>query len=166
MCIAMREFACEANVGSRIWIEAGEEEYTYLNLTTNSVKFFNIFRSVFYRTLWQAGFAKLRDGGFTVWCLTSRDVEPVAGYRMMGGIDFPSENFVSCDDISISKSQPEYLLDKFPKGSDTWFAAGHMWNAASTRVCRALLGYLQEIDVIAEDLPTLADSIVGFAGQQ
>jgi 2-haloacid dehalogenase len=47
------------NIGSRLfgyaWIEAGEKEYTYLSLSEKYVKFFDVFRSIFYRTLWQAG---------------------------------------------------------------------------------------------------------------
>ncbi|KAF3402668.1 hypothetical protein DPV78_004216 [Talaromyces pinophilus] len=206
-----------ANVGSRIfgyaWMEAGEKEYTYLSLTTNYVKFFDVFRSIFYRTLGQAGiaeprkfasdedrefllasyrdlqarpgvaecFAKLREGGFTVWCLTSGDIKRVAGYLAKGGINFPPENFVSCDDIGVGKPHPrsyQYLLDKFPKDSDTWFAAGHMWDAAGARLCgfkgawvsfwekEPCLDIFKGMDVIAVDLPTLADGIVSFSSDQ
>jgi 2-haloacid dehalogenase len=36
-------------------MEAGEKEYTYISLSGHYVTFFDIFRSIFYRTLWQAG---------------------------------------------------------------------------------------------------------------
>lgn len=42
-------------------MEAGEREYTYLSLSGHYVKFFDVFRSIFYRTLWQAGIANPRE---------------------------------------------------------------------------------------------------------
>jgi 2-haloacid dehalogenase len=52
------------NIGSRLfgyaWMEAGEREYTYLSISGHYVKFFDIFRSIFYRTLWQAGITEPR----------------------------------------------------------------------------------------------------------
>lgn len=152
-------------------MEASEKEYTYLSLSKNYVKFFDVFRSIFYRTLWQAGipeprkfasdedrefllasyralkprpgvaecFSKLEGAGFKVWCLTAGDVERVAGYLAKGGVEFPAENFVSCDEIGVGKPQPrsyQYILDRFPKeGCEMWFAAGHMWDAAGARQC-------------------------------
>lgn len=41
-------------------MEAGEREYTYLSLSGKYLKFFDIFRSIFYRTLWQAGIQEPR----------------------------------------------------------------------------------------------------------
>ncbi|KAL4887543.1 HAD-like protein [Aspergillus karnatakaensis] len=206
----------EQNIGSRIfgyaWMEAAEKEYTYLSLSGGYVKVFDVFRSVFYRTLWQAGitdprsfasdedrefvlsayrelkprpgvaecFAKLREGGFRVWCLTAGDVERVKGYLDAAGLEFPDEDFVSCDDIGVGKPLPrayEYILDKFPSGErEIWFAAGHMWDAAGARQCgfkgawvsvwekEPCLDIFKEMDVIAGDLPALADGIVGFKG--
>ncbi|KAL4907800.1 hypothetical protein BDW74DRAFT_175582 [Aspergillus multicolor] len=209
------------NIGSRIvgyaWMEAAEKEYTYLSLIPGGyVKVFDVLRSVFYRTLWQAGiaeprefasdedreflldsyrglkprpglqecFQKLRDGGFTVWCLTAGDVERVSGYLAKGGVEFPKENFVSCDEIGVGKPQPssyQFIRDKFPKGEDggdIWFAAAHMWDAVGARKCgfkgawvsvwekEACLDIFKEVDVIAEGLPGLADGIVGFSKKQ
>ncbi|QGA16121.1 hypothetical protein EYB26_003788 [Talaromyces marneffei] len=52
------------NIGSRLfgyaWMEAGEREYTYLSMSGHYFKFFDVFRSIFYRTLWQAGIAEPR----------------------------------------------------------------------------------------------------------
>ncbi len=53
------------NIGSRLfgycWMEAGEREYTYLSLSGKYIKFFDIFRSIFYRTLLQAGIQEPRE---------------------------------------------------------------------------------------------------------
>lgn len=82
-------------------------------------------------------FEKLRSAGFTVWALTSGDVSRVTGYFAAAGIDFPKANFVSCDEIGVGKPSPacyKYVLDKFPADNRvTWFAAGHMWDAAAAR---------------------------------
>lgn len=52
------------NINSRLlgytWMEAGEREYTYLSVSGHYVKFFDVFRSIFYRTLWQAGITEPR----------------------------------------------------------------------------------------------------------
>lgn len=150
-------------------MEAGEKEYTYLSLSKHYVKFFDVFRSIFYRTLWQAGiqeprqfatnedrefllsayrtlkpredllecFSKLSEAGFTVWALTAGDIERVSGYLSAGGVDLPSENFVSCDTIGVGKPAPEsyqYILDKLPaEDLEAWFAASHMWDAAGAK---------------------------------
>ncbi|CAH0051165.1 unnamed protein product [Clonostachys solani] len=203
------------SIGSRIfgyaWMEAGEREYTYLSVSGKYIKFFDIFRSIFYRTLWQAGikdprafatdedrefllasyrkltprpgllecFSKLRAAGYTVWALTAGDTERVAGYLEAANANFPSENFVSCDTIGIGKPAPDsyqYILDKFPKEDlDVWFAAAHMWDAAAARncgfkgawaatwekeTCQDIFG---EMEVIAEDLSSLADGIIAYA---
>ena len=161
----------EHNIGSRLfaycWMEATEREYTYLSLSGKYIKCFDIFGSIFYRTLWQAGiqnpreFASdddcdfmlaayrklkpregldkcletLRAGGFTVWCLTAGDTERVNGYLQAAGVDFPPENFVSCDTIGIGKPDPksyQHILDKFPKDDlEVWFAAGHAWDSSA-----------------------------------
>ncbi len=42
-------------------MEAGEREYTYLSLSGKYIKFFDIFRSIFYRTLLQAGIQEPRE---------------------------------------------------------------------------------------------------------
>ncbi|KAH8885262.1 HAD-like protein [Thozetella sp. PMI_491] len=206
------------NIGSRLfgyaWMEAGEREYTYLSISGNYIKFFDIFRSIFYRTLWQAGieeprkfatdedrefllasyrtlkpregllecFTRLRKGGYTVWALTAGDTERVGGYLAAGGVDFPSENFVSCDTIGIGKPAPEsyqYIIDKFPKeNQETWFAAAHMWDAAAARRCgfkgawasvwekESCSDIFGEMDVVADSLVKLADGIIAFDGNK
>jgi 2-haloacid dehalogenase len=150
-------------------MEAGEKEYTYLSVSGQYVVYMDVFRSIFYRTLWQAGiadprsfatdedrefliqsywklkarpgvlecFSKLREAGFTIWCLTSGDTTRVSGYLATGGVDFPADNFISCDSIGVGKPAPDcykYVLEKFPKdGLEAWFAAGHMWDASAAR---------------------------------
>ncbi|KAE9578369.1 hypothetical protein CGMCC3_g5539 [Colletotrichum fructicola] len=201
------------HVGPRLfgyaWMEAGEKEYTYMTISgAKYAKFFDIFRSIFYRTLWQAGiqeprkfatdedrefllasyralrtreglsqcFSKLRKAGFTVWCLTAGDTERVGGYLAKGGEDFPSENFVSCDTIGVGKPAPEtyeYILDKLPKEEcEVWFGAAHIWDTAGARQCGFKGAWVSvwekescsdlygEMEVVADDLPGLAEGII------
>lgn len=42
-------------------MEAGEREYTYLSISGHYIQFFDIFRSIFYRTLCQAGIQEPRN---------------------------------------------------------------------------------------------------------
>ncbi|KAL4941885.1 hypothetical protein BDV06DRAFT_235784 [Aspergillus oleicola] len=212
-------------IGSRIlgyaWMEAAEKEYTYLTLSASPyIPVFDVFRSLFYRTLWQAGiseprefatdedrefilsayrdldlrpgvqecFDRLMGAGYTVWCLTAGDVSRVKRYLERGGVEFPDENFVSCDEIGVGKPQPrsyEFILEKFKECEqegkeerEMWFAAGHMWDAAGARMCEfkgawvsvwekePCLDIFKEMDVIAADLPALADGIVGHSTKQ
>ncbi|KAJ5570334.1 2-haloalkanoic acid dehalogenase [Penicillium hispanicum] len=200
-------------IGSRLfgyaWMEAGEREYTYLSVSGHYVQFFDVFRSIFYRTLWQAGiqqprefatdedreyllasyrtlkvrpalakcFSRLRAGGFTVWALTAGDTSRVGRYLAEGGVEFPAANFVSCDTIGVGKPAPssyQYLLQKFDReGLEAWFAAGHMWDAAAAKRCGFKGAWVSvwekepcsdifgEMDVVADDLVTMADRIVG-----
>ncbi|KAM5343722.1 hypothetical protein ACJ41O_012259 [Fusarium nematophilum] len=206
------------NVGPRMfgyaWMEAGEKEYTYMSLSGHYLTFFDIFRSIFYRTLWQGGvkeprkfasdedrefllasyrtlkpregvlecFSKLREAGFQVWALTAGDTKRVAGYLAQGGVDFPSENFVSCDTIGVGKPEPrsyQHILDKFPKENlEAWFAAAHMWDTAGARHCgfkgawasvweqEPCTDIFKEIEVISDDLPTMADGIIVYSARQ
>lgn len=48
-------------------------------------------------------FKTLREAGFTVWCLTTGDVERVRGYFIRGGVEMPSENFITCDSTGVAK---------------------------------------------------------------
>ncbi|KAK5022746.1 hypothetical protein LTS07_009723 [Exophiala sideris] len=205
-------------IGTRLfgyaWMEAGEREYTYLSISGKYVTFFEVFRSIFYRTLWQAGIAeprkfatdedrefllasyrklkprpglaecfdRLRRGGFSVWALTAGDTSRVAGYLKEGGVDFPSDHFVSCDTIGVGKPAPaayQYILDKFDKENrETWFAAAHMWDSAAARPlgfktawvsfwekeqCTDVFG---EMDATADDLPSLADAIIAASSKK
>ncbi|KAF7531067.1 hypothetical protein G7054_g9245 [Neopestalotiopsis clavispora] len=126
-------------------------------------------------------FAKLRGAGFTVWALTSGDVSRVTGYFSAAGIDFPKANFVSCDEIGVGKPSPacyKYVLDKFPaENRVTWFAAGHMWDAAAARRSGFKGAWVSEweleqcedvfggMDVVADSLPALADGIIAAAAK-
>ncbi|EPE07454.1 2-haloalkanoic acid dehalogenase [Ophiostoma piceae UAMH 11346] len=76
-CVSYDAFfeAIEARLGDRLraqnigparlfgyaWMETGEKEYTYMSLTNKYVPFFDIFRSIFYRVLGQAGIANPRS---------------------------------------------------------------------------------------------------------
>ncbi|KAL4963083.1 HAD-like protein [Aspergillus stella-maris] len=215
-------------IGSRIfgyaWMEAAEKEYTYLTLSSRAAGYipvFDVFRSLFYRTLWQAGFSEPREvasdedrefilsayrdldlrpgvkecfdilsgSGYTVWCLTAGDVSRVQRYLRKGGVEFPGENFVSCDEIGVGKPQREsyeFILGKFNEGKsdeeqrekEMWFAAGHMWDAAGAKGCgfkgawvsvwekEACTDIFGEMDVVAEDLVGLADGIVKYSTKQ
>lgn len=121
-------------------------------------------------------FARLREAGFTVWCLTTADTKRVRGYFERGGVDMPLENFISCDSHGIAKpSLKAYIpaLEKFAPQDVKWFAAAHMWDvSAATKVgfrgayctvyekeaCEEILD--ARMDVIADSLPELADGIV------
>lgn len=37
------------------WFEAAEREYTYLSISNRYVRFYDVFRALFYRILWMAG---------------------------------------------------------------------------------------------------------------
>jgi 2-haloacid dehalogenase len=79
-------------------------------------------------------FEKLRNAGFTVWCLTTGDVNRVRGYFERGGVHMPLENFLSCDTQGIAKPalaayQP--ALARFAPDDVKWFAAAHMWDVSA-----------------------------------
>lgn len=88
---------------------------------------------------------KLRQAGFTVWCLTTGDVARVGGYFQRAGIEMPRENFVSCHDFMAARrpsqsaldfqkpSMPSYkaMLEKFSPDDQVWFAAAHMWDVSA-----------------------------------
>ena len=73
--------------------------------------------------------SKLRDAGFTVWGLTTGDLNTVGGYFRRSGIEMPRKNLVSCDAAQIGKPDPRAykpLLDRLSSnGSKPWFAAAH-----------------------------------------
>lgn len=93
--------------------------------------------------------ARLRAAGWTVWCLTSGDVERVTGYFARGGVDMPRRNFVSCDDLverdpvtgqesrlyKPSLKAYEAVLGMLGEGegegTERWFAAAHMWDVSA-----------------------------------
>jgi 2-haloacid dehalogenase len=81
-------------------------------------------------------FRKLRDNGFTVWCLTAGDTQRVHGYLTRGKIDMPVTNFISCDSSGVGKPDLQAyrpLLETF--GDDQkWFAAAHMWDVSAAKM--------------------------------
>jgi len=121
-------------------------------------------------------FQKLRDAGFTISCLTTGNAEKVSGFFETGGVDMPKENVTSCDEAGVAKPATEVykqLLRKFQKnGDEAWFAAAHSWDVSAAKragfkgayctvwekePCTDLFG---EVDVMADTLPELADSII------
>ena len=80
---------------------------------------------------------KLRDAGFTVWCLTAGDLARVGGYFKLAGVDMPSENLLSCDTSGIAKPQPDAYMPLLKKlsesGATPWFAAAHMWDVSTAK---------------------------------
>ncbi|KAK5123927.1 hypothetical protein LTR85_002124 [Meristemomyces frigidus] len=119
---------------------------------------------------------KLRQAGFTVWCLTTGDTARVRGYFSRSGIDMPEENFVSCDTAGVAKpALPAYraVLEKFGDDDEKWFAAAHMWDVSAAKKagfkgayctiyekepCLEVFG--GEMDVIADSLVDLADQVI------
>ncbi|KAJ5891092.1 uncharacterized protein N7473_007320 [Penicillium subrubescens] len=121
-------------------------------------------------------FAKLRDAGFTVWCLTTGDTKRVRGYFERGGVDMPLENFISCDTAGVAKpalAAYRPALAQFKEEDKKWFAAAHMWDvSAAVKVgfrgayctvyekesCAEIFD--AELEVIEDTLPAMADKII------
>ncbi|PYH92286.1 putative 2-haloalkanoic acid dehalogenase [Aspergillus ellipticus CBS 707.79] len=92
---------------------------------------------------------KLRENGFTVWCLTTGDPGRVGGYFTRAGINMPTENLVSCftfmahdsnagagESASLGVTKPSMgaykpMLDRFASEDQKWFAAAHMWDVSA-----------------------------------
>ncbi|GKZ21583.1 hypothetical protein AbraIFM66951_005211 [Aspergillus brasiliensis] len=127
-------------------------------------------------------FAKLRDAGFTVWCLTTGDTQRVRGYFERAGVDMPLENFLSCDTAGVAKPalaayRPAWERFSHEDGQK-WFAAAHLWDVtAATKVgfrgayCTV---YEKEgsykvfdapLDVVSETLPEMAEKIIAASRQ-
>lgn len=82
-------------------------------------------------------FAMLRKEGFTVWCLTTGDVERVRGYFLRGGVEFPLENFRSCDGLGVAKpalAAYKPLFESFKGEDQKWFAAAHYWDVSAAKM--------------------------------
>ena len=118
----------------------------------------------------------LRNGGFTVWCLTTGDIKRVRGYFEHSGVDMPLENVISCDTHGLAKpalAAYKPAFDRFAPDDDKWFAAAHMWDvSAATKAgfrgayctvyekesCSEIFD--EVIDVTADTLPEMAKKIV------
>ncbi|CAK4019169.1 haloacid dehalogenase-like hydrolase [Lecanosticta acicola] len=118
---------------------------------------------------------RLRRAGFTIWALTSGDKARVQSYLTTAAIDLPSENFIACETIGATKPQPEvyeYVLRRLPEGTQPWFAACHMWDSAAAKRSGFRSAWCSgwekdpmsevfgDIDIVAHDLPSMADSII------
>lgn len=117
----------------------------------------------------------LRREGFTVWCLTTGDIQRVRGYFERAGVDMPLENFISCDSKGVAKPAPRayrLALNRFGPQDDTWFAAAHMWDASAAAKAGFRAAYCTvyekepcfeifdaKVEVVAESLPALAQRI-------
>lgn len=124
---------------------------------------------------------RLRAGGFTVWALTTGDPTRVLGYFANGGIEFPRENFISCDTSGVAKpALASYIpaLEKFADEDQKWFAAAHMWDVSAAvkagfrgayctiyeqDACKSI--FPEKIEVMADDLVTMAERIVDASNQ-
>jgi 2-haloacid dehalogenase len=79
-------------------------------------------------------FAKLRESGFTIWCLTTGDIARVKGYFERGGVDMPAENIISCDSKGLAKpalGAYRPVFEQFAPCDEKWFAAAHMWDVSA-----------------------------------
>ncbi|KIA76008.1 2-haloalkanoic acid dehalogenase [Aspergillus ustus] len=79
-------------------------------------------------------FAKLRENGFTIWCLTTGDLARVRGYFEQGNVEMPLENIISCDSKGVAKpalAAYRPVFEQFAPGDDKWFAAAHMWDVSA-----------------------------------
>ena len=118
-------------------------------------------------------FAKLREEGFTVWCLTTGDVKRVRGYFERGGVDMPLENFISCDAVGVAKpALAAYgpALERLGAESVKWFAAAHMWDVSAAVKTGGFRGayctiYEQDPcgDLFDEKMEVIADSLLEMA---
>ncbi|KAI1337499.1 putative 2-haloalkanoic acid dehalogenase [Xylariaceae sp. FL0016] len=126
-------------------------------------------------------FAALRAGGFTVWCLTTGDVERVRGYFLRGGVDMPLENFRSCDAQGVAKpalAAYEPLFNSFAEEDEKWFGAAHYWDVSAAKMvgfkgaycsvyekedCKELFDV--EMDVMADTLPEMAKKVIAASTQ-
>jgi 2-haloacid dehalogenase len=123
----------------------------------------------------------LRAGGLTVWALTTGDPTRVLGYFANGGIEFPRENFITCDTSGVAKPALESYkpaLEKFGAEDQKWFAAAHMWDV-SAAVKAGFMGayctiyerdacesiFSEKMEVVADDLVTMAQRIVDASNQ-
>lgn len=84
----------------------------------------------------QECWARLREAGFTVWAVTTGDAARVQRYLANAGVELPTENFVTCDDLGVAKPSLEvykHVLNKFPGADEKWFAAAHMWDTSAAK---------------------------------
>jgi 2-haloacid dehalogenase len=57
----LREQCIKPKLLGYTWFEASEREYTYLSISGRYVRFYDAFRSLFYRMLWMAGIEEPRQ---------------------------------------------------------------------------------------------------------
>lgn len=124
----------------------------------------------------QQCFDTLRRAGFTIWCLTTGDVQRVRGYFEKAGVHMPLENFVSCDGKGVAKPAPRayrLVLDQFGLHDEKWFAAAHMWDASAAAKAGFRAAYCTvyekepcfeifdtKVEVVADSLPVMAERMV------
>ncbi|KAK5045762.1 hypothetical protein LTR84_008854 [Exophiala bonariae] len=124
----------------------------------------------------QECFQILREGGFTVWCFTTGDIQRVRGYFQRENVDIPLENFVTCDTAGVAKpamAAYKSVLGKLGQDSENWFAAAHMWDVSAAvkagfkgayctvyekEPCEEIFG--DKMTVTEDTLPEMARAIV------
>lgn len=126
-------------------------------------------------------FSILRQAGFTIWLLTTADLERVQGYFKQAGIEMPAGNVISCDSTGVAKPalnayRPTFA--RFAVEDEKWFAAAHMWDvSAAVKVgfrgaycsvyeqdsCLEIFG--DGMDVMADGLEEMAKKIVSASIQ-
>ncbi|KAF2019916.1 HAD-like protein [Aaosphaeria arxii CBS 175.79] len=57
----LREQCIKPKLLGYTWFEAAEREYTYLSISGRYIRFFDVFKSLFYRMLWMAGIEEPRE---------------------------------------------------------------------------------------------------------
>ncbi|PWY87369.1 putative 2-haloalkanoic acid dehalogenase [Aspergillus heteromorphus CBS 117.55] len=126
-------------------------------------------------------FARFREAGFTVWCLTTGDTQRVRGYFERAGVDMPLENFLSCDDAGVAKpalAAYRPALARLGDEGQKWFAAAHLWDvAAATKAgfrgaycsiyekAPAFQVYDAALEVTADTLPDMAERVIAASKQ-
>ncbi|CAG7988520.1 unnamed protein product [Penicillium nalgiovense] len=133
---------------------------------------------------------KLRNNGFTIWCLTTGDTERVGGYFKRAGFEMPAENLVSChqymkyesalesplDMVKPSMGSYKPMLNKFAPDDEKWFVAAHMWDVSAAVKAGFRGAYCSiyekescidifdtKMDVMADTLLEMADKMIAVA---
>ncbi|CAP99003.1 Pc22g17150 [Penicillium rubens Wisconsin 54-1255] len=119
---------------------------------------------------------KLRNNGFTIWCLTTGDTERVGGYFKRAGFEMPAENLSPLDMVKPSMGSYKPMLNTFAPDDQKWFVAAHMWDVSAAVKAGFRGAYCSiyekescidifdtKMDVMAETLLEVADKMIAVA---